>query len=109
MIIAGAKSDKLQFIVNEEELDEILYVMRKTSVEKSSHIINFSVKKDINVGNFYSFLISSLFQSKYVGHLSEELTEMMIPTNYETEEDLFKKYPKIAQKYPNPLIKYRIQ
>jgi hypothetical protein len=80
--------------------------MRKTSVEKNAHIINFSVKKEINVGNFYSFLISSLFQSQYLGHLSEELTEMMIPADYETEEDLLKKYPKISSKYSNPLIKY---
>lgn len=90
-------------------MDEILYVMRKTSVEKNAHIINFSVKKEINVGNFYSFLISSLFQSKYLGHLSEELAEMMIPANYETEEDLLKKYAKISGKFPNPLIKYSNQ
>ena len=106
MVIAGAKSDKLQFIINEEELDEILYVMRKSSVEKKAHLINFSVKKNLNIENFYSFLVSSLFNSKYLGHLSEELTEMMIPDQYETGEALNKKYPRIAAKYDDPLIRY---
>ena len=78
--------------------------MRKAGLEKKAHIINFSTKKNINVEIFYSFLTSALFESKYHGHLSEDILELMLPYDYDTTEKLQEKYMKISKKYPNILI-----
>lgn len=104
MIIAGSKCEKLEFIINEDELNEINYVMRKAGLEKKAHIINFSTKKNINVEIFYSFLTSALFESKYHGHLSEDILELMLPYDYDTPDKLKQKYQKVAQKYSNVII-----
>lgn len=107
MIIAGSKCEKLEFIINEDELDEINYVMRKSGLEKKAHIINFSTKKNINVEMFYSFLTSALFESKYIGHLSEDILELMLPYDYETDENLNEKFANVSVKYSQKLIEKR--
>lgn len=104
LIIAGSKCEKLEFIINEEELDEINYIFRKSSLEKKAHLLNFSTKKNINIENFYSFLTAALFEGNYVGHLSEDILELMLPYDYDTNEKLSAKYTNIAQKYPDKLI-----
>jgi molybdopterin converting factor small subunit len=104
-MIAGSKCEKLEFIINEEELDEINFILRKSAFEKKAHLINFSTKKNINVEMFYSFLTSALFEDNYLGHLSEDLLELMLPNDYDTAEKLSEKFPKMTEKYPGQLIK----
>jgi hypothetical protein len=104
LIIAGSKCEKLEFIINEEELDELNYIFRKSSFEKKAHLINFSTKKNINIQTFYSFITSALFDANYIGHLSEDILELMLPYDYDTDQKLREKYPAVSMKYPEQLI-----
>jgi hypothetical protein len=108
-MIAGSKCEKLEFIINEEELDEITYLLRKSAQEKKAHLINFSTKKNINVEMFYSFLTSALFEDNYMGHLSEDILELMLPNDYDTSDKLRQKFPSMNSKYPENIIKKGIQ
>lgn len=103
-MIAGSKCEKLEFIINEDDLNEITYILRKAGLEKKAHLINFSTKKNINVEMFYSFLTAALFESKYQGHLSEDILELMLPNDYDTPEKLDAKFPGAASKYSGQLI-----
>ena len=105
LLIAGSKCEKLEFIINEEELDEITFILRKTAQEKKAHLINFSTKKNINVEMFYSFVTSALFEGSYLGHLSEDILELMLPNDFDTSEKLHQKFPSMRSKFPDNLIK----
>lgn len=94
----------MEFIINENELDEINYLMRKSAAEKKAHLINFSTKKNINVEMFYSFLTAALFNGDYMGHLSEDILELMLPNDYDTGEKLIQKFANVSNKYPSKLI-----
>lgn len=82
-------------------------MLRRTGFEKKAHLINFSTKKNINVEIFYSFLTAALFEGKYIGHLSEEILEMMLPNDYDSAERLEQKFPEAAKKFSGKLIKKR--
>ena len=104
-MIAGSKCEKLEFIINEDDLNEITFLLRKAGLEKKAHLINFSTKKNINVEMFYSFLTAALFESNYIGHLSEDILELMLPNDYDTNEKLSIKFPEASKKYPGKLVK----
>lgn len=103
-MIAGSKCEKLEFIINEDDLNQITFLLRKAGLEKKAHLINFSTKKNINVEMFYSFLTAALFEGSYHGHLSEDILELMLPNDYDTHEKLAEKFPQMAKKFPGRLI-----
>lgn len=105
LLIAGSKSGKLEYIVSEDQLDDIGYVLRKSVQEKSASLINFCTKKDINIDSFYTFLIASLFdEGGFMGEVNEALDKLVLPVGYDQGGSLQEKYPGPKSRYPDLII-----